>query len=130
MKMAALAIEYNFLSFHYGQAKEWNHANQLISHSFFRSWHSTGAIQYCQVSHATFDSQSNKSTFSEAMAYRGDLIGCEVDFGGVRNGKLPVMFFLNSKEIARAWTKRISGEIKVFPFISMAYEGIRVLAKV
>ena len=67
---------------------------------------------------------------SEAMAYRGDLIACEVDFGGVRNGKLPVMFFLNGREIARAWTNSISGERKVFPFISMAYEGIRVLAKV
>ena len=94
------------------------------------SWHSTGAIQYCEASHATFDSQSKKSSFSEAMAYRGDLIACEVDFSGVRNGKLPVVFFLNGREIARAWTKRISEEIKVFPFISMAYEGIRVLAKV
>ena len=64
------------------------------------------------------------------MAYRGDLIACEVDFSGVRKGKLPVVFFLNGREIARAWTKRISEEIKVFPFISMAYEGIRVLAKV
>ncbi|CAH3162449.1 unnamed protein product [Pocillopora meandrina] len=37
-----------------------------------------------------------------AMAYRGDLIACEVDFRGVPEGKVSVLFFLNGIKIPRS----------------------------
>ena len=64
------------------------------------------------------------------MAYRGDLIACEVDFNGATNETLPVLFFLNGRKVADALMKRKTGETSPFPFISMGYEGIRVLAQV
>ena len=64
------------------------------------------------------------------MAYRGDLIACEVDFNGATNETLPVLFFLNGRKVAQALMKCKTGETNVFPFISMGYEGIRVLAQV
>ena len=64
------------------------------------------------------------------MAYRGDLIACEVDFDGASQDTVPVMFFKNSTEIARASVKFIPDRTKLFPFIGMGYDGIRVLAKV
>lgn len=68
--------------------------------------------------------------FSDAMAYRGDLIACEVDFDHETNKTFPVVFFLNGREVARASMKRKSGQSPPFPFIAMGYEGIRVLVKV
>ena len=67
---------------------------------------------------------------SDAMAYRGDLISCEVDFDHATNGTFPVVFFLNGREVARASMKRKSGQSPPFPFIAMGYKGIRVLTKV
>ena len=64
------------------------------------------------------------------MAYRGDLIACEVDFDGATNGTFPVVFSLNGREVARASMKRRAKDLDPFPFIAMGYEGIRVLAKV
>ena len=65
------------------------------------------------------------------MAYRGDLIACEVDFDGATNGTFPVVFLLNGREVARASMKRTRARhLDPFPFIAMGYEGIRVLAKV
>ena len=64
------------------------------------------------------------------MAYRGDLIACEVDFDGATSTRFPVKFFLNGREIARALMRRRTGQANPFPFIAMGYQGIRVLAKV
>ena len=64
------------------------------------------------------------------MAYRGDLIACEVDFDRATNETLPVLFFLNGREIARASIKRTAGRTNLFPYIAMGYKGTRVLAKV
>ncbi|CAH3122192.1 unnamed protein product, partial [Pocillopora meandrina] len=48
-----------------------------------------------------------------AMAYRGDLIACEVDFRGVPEGKVSVLFFLNGIEI-RVLQCSIPREINYF----------------
>lgn len=64
------------------------------------------------------------------MAYRGDLIACEVDFDGATSTRFPVKFFLNGRGIACASMRRTTGQANPFPFIAMGYQGIRVLAKV
>ncbi|XP_022805037.1 short transient receptor potential channel 4-like isoform X2 [Stylophora pistillata] len=63
-----------------------------------------------------------------AMAHRGDLIACEVDFEGVHDGRIPVLFFLNGKEVARSSLKYTSGQ-KLIPSVALAAKGITVLAK-
>ncbi|KAK2572927.1 SPRY domain-containing protein 3 [Acropora cervicornis] len=35
----------------------------------------------------------------DAMAYRGDLIGCTIKFEGITNGQVPVVFTLNGRRI-------------------------------
>ncbi|KAL9984405.1 hypothetical protein ACROYT_G006693 [Oculina patagonica] len=64
-----------------------------------------------------------------AMAYRGDLITCEVDFDDVKNGSITIVFSLNGKEVARASMEYTTGQTILFPFISLGYEGIHVLVK-
>lgn len=63
------------------------------------------------------------------MAYRGDLIACEVDFKGVENGRIPVLFFLNGREVARTLLEYTSGQ-KLIPFVALGFKGITVLTKV
>lgn len=67
---------------------------------------------------------------TDAMAYRGDLMACEVNFEDAENDLVPVTFFKNSTEVARTSLKFIPDHTKLFPFIGMGYAGIRVLAKV
>ncbi|KAL9984286.1 hypothetical protein ACROYT_G006561 [Oculina patagonica] len=67
----------------------------------------------------------------DAMAERGDLIGCTVLFEMAENGKVPILFTLNGKQITQA---RISIEfdledLMLFPFVSMGHEGVTVSAK-
>lgn len=64
------------------------------------------------------------------MAHRGDLITCEVDFNNLKDNSIPIVFSLNGKEVARTSMDYTPGQTKLFPFISLGYEGIRVLAKV
>ena len=64
-----------------------------------------------------------------AMAYRGDLIACEVDFSGVLEGKVSVLFFLNGREVVRS-SVEYTERNKLFPFVSLGSEGITVLTKV
>ena len=66
------------------------------------------------------------------MAYRGDLIGCEVTFPKEKNGTVLVRFTLNGCEIAEKSMKvQTTGKKEdIYPFITMGYEGIQVLAKV
>lgn len=63
------------------------------------------------------------------MAYRGDLIACEVDFSGVPEGKVPVLFSLNGRKVARSSVEYTEGN-SLFPFVSLGFEGITVLTKV
>ena len=70
------------------------------------------------------------SLLTGAMAHRGDLIACEVDFDNQRNSSIPIVFSLNGKEVARTLMKDTAGRTELYPFISLGYEGIRVLAKV
>ena len=64
-----------------------------------------------------------------AMAYRGDLIACEVDFSGVLEGKVSMLFSLNGREVVRSSVEYTEGN-KLFPFVSLGSEGITVLTKV
>ena len=64
------------------------------------------------------------------MAHRGDLIACEVDFDNQRNSSVPILFSLNGKEVARPLMRYTAEKTKLYPFISLGYEGIRVLVKV
>ena len=71
------------------------------------------------------------SLFLGAMAYRGDLIGCTISFEGETNGKVPVVFTLNGRRITKEKIEidyTPGGEL--YPYIGMAHQGIRVLAKV
>ena len=70
------------------------------------------------------------SFLSDAMAYRGDLMACEVDFYGAKNGVIPIVFFKNSHVVGRTSMNYTAGRTELFPYIAMGYQGIRVLAKV
>ena len=66
------------------------------------------------------------------MAQRGDLIGCTVRFDLAEDGKVPVVFSLNGRqmtenEISMDYTHE---EKFLYPYIGMGYPGLRVLAKV
>ena len=66
------------------------------------------------------------------MAYRGDLIGCSIKFERIWSGKVPVVFTLNGKRITEdeIWIDYTPGGKLPYPYIGMAHEGMRVLAKV
>lgn len=66
----------------------------------------------------------------DAMARRGDLIACEVNFDGATDDTIPVVFFLNGREIARASMMCTAGQARPFPYISMGIKGIQVLAQI
>jgi len=67
----------------------------------------------------------------DAMAYRGDLIGCTIRFERETNGKVPVVFTLNGRRITEdeIWIDYTSGGKLMYPYIAMGHQGIRVLAK-
>lgn len=66
------------------------------------------------------------------MAYRGDLIGCTVKFDEEKDGKVPIVFTLNGKQITqdKILIEYQPSKKSLYPFISMGHTGIRVLAKV
>ena len=66
------------------------------------------------------------------MAYRGDLIGCEVKFSERDQNTVPVVFTLNGREVAKERMKIQATEKNkyIYPFIGLGYAGIKVLAKV
>ena len=67
----------------------------------------------------------------DAMAYRGDLIGCTVKFDLATEGKVLVVFSLNGKQITQEEISIHNPNRKpLYPYIGMAHKGIRVLAKV
>lgn len=70
--------------------------------------------------------------YTDAMAYRGDLIGCTIKFEGITNGQVPVVFTLNGRRITQdeIWIDYTPGGKLMYPYIAMAHQGIRVLAKV
>ena len=63
------------------------------------------------------------------MAYRGDLIACEVDFKEVPDGKISVLFSLNGEEVGRS-SMEYNSKQTLYPIVSMGSTGIKVLAKV
>ena len=68
----------------------------------------------------------------DAMAYRGDLIGCTIRFEKETDGKVPVVFTLNGRRITEdeIWIDYTPGGKEMYPYIGMGHQGIRVLAKV
>ena len=65
------------------------------------------------------------------MAYRGDLIGCTVKFDLAAEGKVLVVFTLNGKQLTQDEISIDNPDKKpLYPYIGMAHQGIRVLAKV
>ena len=75
---------------------------------------------------------SCQNIFSDAMAYRGDLISCTVKFESAREGRVPIVFSLNGRQITQneilMYYTRNGGFL--YPYIGMGHTGIRVLAKV
>lgn len=67
----------------------------------------------------------------DAIAYRGDLIGCTIEFEGITNGQVPVVFTLNGRPITqdKIWIDYTPGGKPMYPYIAMAHQGLRVLAK-
>ena len=68
----------------------------------------------------------------DAMAYRGDLIGCTIKFERKTNDKVPVVFTLNGRRITEdeIWIDYTPVLKQMYPYIGMGHQGIRVLAKV
>ncbi|XP_068737190.1 uncharacterized protein [Montipora capricornis] len=68
----------------------------------------------------------------DAMAYRGDLIGCTIRFEKETDGKVPVVFTLNGRRITEdeILIDYTPGGKEMYPYIGMAHQGIRVLAKI
>ena len=70
--------------------------------------------------------------YIDAMAYRGDLMGCTIKFENEEDGKVPVVFTLNGRRITddEIWIDYTPGGKLMYPYIGMGYKGIRVSAKV
>ncbi|CAH3032231.1 unnamed protein product, partial [Porites lobata] len=68
----------------------------------------------------------------DAMAYRGDLISCTVNFELARDGKVPIVFSLNGRQITqnKIFMDYTQNEESLYPYVGMGQTGIRVLAKV
>ncbi|XP_027049845.1 short transient receptor potential channel 5-like [Pocillopora damicornis] len=68
----------------------------------------------------------------DAMADRGDVIGCMVMFEMAGNGEVPILFTLNGKQITQVTisTNFDDKESLLFPFVSMGHKGVTVSAKV
>ena len=69
---------------------------------------------------------------ADAMAYRGDLIGCTVKFDLAKDGKVPIVFSLNGKQITQdeILMEYSQNEKFLYPYIGMGDAAIRVLSKV
>ena len=65
------------------------------------------------------------------MAYRGDLISCTVEFELAKDGKVPIVFYLNGRQITEdKILMEYTQNGKLYPYIGMGHTGLRVLAKV
>ena len=65
------------------------------------------------------------------MAYRGDLIGCTVKFELAKDRKVPILFYLNGRQITEdEILMEYTHNGKLYPYIGMGHTGLRVLAKV
>lgn len=67
------------------------------------------------------------------MAYTGDLIRCTVKFNLAKDGKVPIVFSLNGRQIFQKDEISMNysqNDEFLYPYISMEHPGVRVLAKV
>ncbi|XP_078372242.1 uncharacterized protein LOC144655919 isoform X2 [Oculina patagonica] len=91
-----------------------------------------GTVGYHVDDGKIFDARNERKgkEIKEAMAFRGDLIGCTVQFDSAAEGKVLVAFTLNGKQITHDEISIHNPDRKpLFPYIGMAHKGIRVLAK-
>ena len=72
------------------------------------------------------------SSFSDAMADRGDLIGCRVMFQMAEKGIVPITFTINGRPITNVLfcIAFAQEDLELFPFVSMGHEGVVVAARV
>ena len=66
--------------------------------------------------------------FSDAMAYRGDLIGCKLLYDKERDGKLPVSFTLNGRVVGEAEVS--STTTNYYAYVGMGWKGISLVFRV
>ena len=71
-------------------------------------------------------------SIADAMAHRGDMISCTVMFEMEQNGKVPIVFTLNGRQITheKIHYDNFHRDIPLYPYIGMGTKGIRVLARV
>lgn len=75
--------------------------------------------------------------YENAVAYRGDVIGCSVEFGDEENPvEVEIVFTLNGKPITRdkiwmphTFDYRGDFSVKIYPYVCMTTYGTTVLAK-
>ena len=68
--------------------------------------------------------------YIDAMAYRGDVIGCTVKFESEVDWAVPMVFTLNGRPISHIYIDYTPGGKVRYPYIGMGHHGTRVLAKV
>ncbi|XP_078372504.1 uncharacterized protein LOC144656151 isoform X2 [Oculina patagonica] len=90
-----------------------------------------GTVGYHIDDGKIFINSPDGNEYDDAMAYRGDVIGCTVKFELASNGKIPVVFSLNGRQITQdeILMEYTPNEKSLFPYIAMGHVGIRVLAK-
>ncbi|XP_078372507.1 uncharacterized protein LOC144656151 isoform X5 [Oculina patagonica] len=90
-----------------------------------------GTVGYHIDDGKIFINSEDGKDYDDAMAYRGDVIGCTVKFELAANGKIPVVFSLNGRQITQdeILMEYTPNEKSLFPYIAMGHVGIRVLAK-
>ncbi|XP_073258533.1 uncharacterized protein [Porites lutea] len=92
-----------------------------------------GTVGYHIDEGKIFDAENSTrgKEYEDAMADRGDLIGCTVRFDLAKDGKVPVVFSLNGRQIT--WNEismdYTHNEKFLYPYIGMGNQGLRVLAK-
>ncbi|KAJ7393955.1 hypothetical protein OS493_003624 [Desmophyllum pertusum] len=90
-----------------------------------------GTVGYLVDEGKIFGPFESEKEYEDAMAYRGDLIGCTVKFDKKEDGKVPIVFTLNGKQITqdKILIEYNPSKKSLYPFIGMGHTGIRVLAK-
>jgi hypothetical protein len=68
----------------------------------------------------------------DAMAYRGDLIGCKILYDKQKDDELPVSFTLNGRVIGDAKLTNRDGfqAGSFYPYVGIGWKGISLLFRV
>lgn len=95
------------------------------------------SLLVCLLAHSFIHSLIYLFVVLEAVACRGDVIGCTVKFENDpdADGKVEIVFTLNGKQITQdkiemEYSLMYSSSRKMYPYICMGHTGMSVLAKV